>query len=176
LNDPRFSGRGCPSRHRYPIGLLPALSAHDPRAAGRSGATSCSCAFRPFTAASSNRMTPSHHGGPNPDALIRIRDRLAARAEALEPTARWCVCPHLHHPGDDSPRSLRSVPAASQGPSETLLISKPSLRKYIVEIGSRRGRVSFELHDRRPIVAAIEGAVLDPSPETYVVPQFSPDL
>jgi hypothetical protein len=24
LNDPRFSGRGCPSRHRYPIGLLPA--------------------------------------------------------------------------------------------------------------------------------------------------------
>src|SRR5271165_7397827 len=41
LNDPRFSGRGCPSRHRYSIGLLPALSAHAPRAAGRSGATSC---------------------------------------------------------------------------------------------------------------------------------------
>ena len=34
LNDPQFSGRGCPSRHRYPIGLLPALPAHAPRASG----------------------------------------------------------------------------------------------------------------------------------------------
>src|SRR5271165_2520206 len=34
LNDPRFSGRSCPSRHRYPIRLLPALPAHAPRASG----------------------------------------------------------------------------------------------------------------------------------------------
>jgi hypothetical protein len=54
------------------------------------------------------------------------------------------------------------------GPSR---ISKPSLRKYTIEFSSRRARVSFELHDRRPIVTAIEGAVLDPSPETYVIPR-----
>jgi hypothetical protein len=53
---------------------------------------------------------------------------------------------------------------------------KPFLRKYTIEISSRRARVSFELHDRRPIVAAIERAVLDPSAETSVVPQFTPDL
>jgi hypothetical protein len=53
---------------------------------------------------------------------------------------------------------------------------KSFLRKYTIEFSSRRARVSFELHDRRPIVAAIEGAVLDPSPETSVAPQFSPDL
>ena len=40
-------------------------------------------AFRPSTAVSSNRMTPSHHGGPDPDALIRIRGRLAAHLEHL---------------------------------------------------------------------------------------------
>ena len=50
------------------------------------------------------------------------------------------------------------------------------LRKYTIEFSSRRVRVSFELHDRRPIVAAIERGVLDPSAETVVVPQFSPDL
>ena len=59
------------------------------------------------------------------------------------------------------------------GPSR---ISKPSLRKYTIEFSSRRARVSFELHDRRPVVTAIQRAVLDPSPETYLVPQFSPDL
>src|SRR5208283_6187771 len=31
LNDPRFSGRGSPSRHRYPIGLLPASWLTPPR-------------------------------------------------------------------------------------------------------------------------------------------------
>ncbi len=43
------------------------------------------CAFRPSTAASSNRMTPSHHGGPDPDALIRIRGRLAAHGRLWSP-------------------------------------------------------------------------------------------
>ena len=122
------------------------------------------------------RPNPLIAGGPDLNALIRIRDRLAAHAGALAPTARWCVCPHLHQRRSFAPRSLRSVLAASQGPSKTLRILKPSLRKYTIEFSSRRARVSFELHDRRPIVAAIERAVLDPSPETYVVPQFSPDL
>src|SRR5208337_4554279 len=31
LNDPRFSGRGSPSRHRYSIGLLPASRLPPPR-------------------------------------------------------------------------------------------------------------------------------------------------
>jgi hypothetical protein len=134
------------------------------------------CALRPSKAADSNGQNPLIAGGPDLSALIRIRDRLAAHAGALAPTARWCVCPHLHQRRSFAPRSLRSLLAASQGPSKTLRILKPSLRKYTIEFSSRRARVSFELHDRRPIVAAIERAVLDPSPETYVVPQFSPDL
>ena len=43
------------------------------------------------------RPNPLIAGGPDPNAVIRIRDRLAAHAEALAPTTRWCVCPHLHH-------------------------------------------------------------------------------
>src|SRR4029077_12455507 len=43
------------------------------------------------------RPNPLIAGGPDPNAVIRIRDRLAAHAEALAPRARWCVCPNLHH-------------------------------------------------------------------------------
>ena len=74
----------------------------------------------------------------------------------------------------DDGRGLRHAP-----PPRTTIrssISKSLLGKYTIEFSSRRVRVSFELHDRRPIVAAIDRAVLDPSPETLVGPQFSPDL
>src|SRR5580700_10617408 len=36
-------------------------------------------------------------GGPDPNAVIQIRDRLAAHAEGPAPTTRWCVCLNLHH-------------------------------------------------------------------------------
>jgi len=36
-------------------------------------------------------------GGPDPSAVIQIRDRLAAHAEGPAPTTRWCVCLNLHH-------------------------------------------------------------------------------
>ena len=35
--------------------------------------------------------------GPDPTALIQIRDRLAAHAEGPAPTTRWCVCLNLHY-------------------------------------------------------------------------------
>ncbi len=34
--------------------------------------------------------------GGNPNEVIQVRDRQAARAEALAPTARWCVSPNVH--------------------------------------------------------------------------------
>jgi hypothetical protein len=36
-------------------------------------------------------------GGPDPNAVIQIRDRLAAHAEGPAPTTRWCVCLNLHY-------------------------------------------------------------------------------
>jgi len=36
-------------------------------------------------------------GGPDPNALIQVRDRLAAHLERLAYRARWCVCRNLHH-------------------------------------------------------------------------------
>jgi hypothetical protein len=45
--------------------------------------------------------------GPDPNALIRIRGRPAAHAEALAPTTRWCVCPHLHYQSLLRPRTPR---------------------------------------------------------------------
>jgi hypothetical protein len=64
----------------------------------------------------------------------------------------------------DDRRGLRHAPR----PRTTIrsCISKSLLGKYTIEFSSRRDRVSFELHDRRPIVAAIQRGVLDPSPET----------
>jgi hypothetical protein len=59
------------------------------------------CAIRPFTAASSNRMTPPHHGRSRPECadskLIRIRDRLAAHPEALGLAAQ-CNLVDAHRP------------------------------------------------------------------------------
>jgi hypothetical protein len=49
------------------------------------------CALRPFTAASSSLMTPPIAVGPASNTLIQTQDRLAAHAEALAPTTRWCV-------------------------------------------------------------------------------------
>src|ERR1700731_2614319 len=42
-------------------------------------------------------------GGPDPNAVIQIRDRLAAHAEGPAPTTRWCVCldDGKHDRGDD---------------------------------------------------------------------------
>ena len=56
-----------------------------PLTTGRRPDMTAICALRPFTAASSNRMTLTHRVGPDPNAVIRIRDRLGAHAEALEP-------------------------------------------------------------------------------------------
>jgi len=52
-------------------------------------------------------------GGPDPNAVIQIRDRLAAHAEGPAPTTRWCVCLNLHH----RPRSatLRFLAGGNQG-------------------------------------------------------------
>jgi hypothetical protein len=55
------------------------------------------CAFRPSTAASSNRMTPPHRGRPRPECADSNSGPPAARAEALAPTTCWCVCRHLHY-------------------------------------------------------------------------------
>jgi hypothetical protein len=52
-------------------------------------------AFRPSRGF--ERPNPLIAGGPDPNAVIRIRDRLAAHLERLAYWARWCVCPNLHH-------------------------------------------------------------------------------
>src|SRR3984957_872219 len=43
------------------------------------------------------RPNPLIAGGPDPNAVIRIRDRLAAHLERLAYRARWCISPNLHH-------------------------------------------------------------------------------
>jgi hypothetical protein len=149
-------------------------------------------------------------GGPDPSAVIQIRDRLAAHAEVRRPRpvgafVSICTIRSGHHAagrqGPDSssrsigvcgyseerreaalPFAIRSNADSCAGlrlddrrglrhaprPRTTIrsCISKSLLGKYTIEFSSRRDRVSFELHDRRPIVAAIQRGVLDPSPET----------
>jgi hypothetical protein len=60
------------------------------------------------------RPNPLIAGGPDPNALIQIRDRLAAHLEALAPTARWCICP-IYTIGPD-PRRFASSRAAIEEP------------------------------------------------------------
>jgi hypothetical protein len=43
------------------------------------------------------RPNPLIAGGPDPNAVIRIRDRLTSHADAPAPEARWCVSPNVHH-------------------------------------------------------------------------------
>src|ERR1700722_2544381 len=43
------------------------------------------------------RPNPLIAGGPDPTALIQIRDRLAAQVEAPAPSASESGCPHLHY-------------------------------------------------------------------------------
>jgi hypothetical protein len=61
-------------------------------------------------------------------------------------------------------------------PSGSRFAAIVTIRPRHLARSKRRARVSFELHGRRTIVAAIERGVLDPLPETGIVPQFSADL
>src|SRR5208337_623274 len=88
------SGRGCPSRHRFPIGSLPALPAHAPRAAGRSGATSCPCAKKSYRVVYERRSNPL--GGRS--------NRLSSSFEAASERRRSDACRPLHY---DKPSSFK---------------------------------------------------------------------